>query len=86
MYTCTSLYIQGPYTRLVNIPLNNYTTNEDPFLWQDKRGYYHLLMHHFTFWGVPFAANHAYSRDAITWLATTTYIISSLAMLCYAML
>jgi hypothetical protein len=41
--------------------------DEDPFLWQDVRGNFHLLMHYFVFWGDPFVGAHAFSRDAKTW-------------------
>jgi hypothetical protein len=35
---------------------------EDPFLWQDERGHWHILMHNMEATGA-----HAFSRDAITW-------------------
>ena len=52
---------------------------EDPFLWQDERGHWHMLMHHlFNHVGDPVGA-HAFSRDAITWtksdvLPYTTFV------------
>lgn len=38
-------------------------TGEDPFLWQDERGHWHMLMHNMG-GGV---GSHAFSRDAETW-------------------
>ena len=37
---------------------------QDPFLWQDERGHWHLLMHAM---GWSSVGRHAFSRDAITW-------------------
>lgn len=36
--------LEGPYTRIQKEPLMHYRF-EDPFLWQDKRGNYHMLVH-----------------------------------------
>jgi hypothetical protein len=38
---------------------------EDPFLWQDGRGFFHMLIHGMCF--APFNAIHAYSRDGVAW-------------------
>lgn len=36
--------LEGPYKRIQSPPLFN-DGNEDPFIWQDGRGNWHLLMH-----------------------------------------
>jgi len=82
--TAPSIY--GPYTDTrphpaVNTEPHLDTGDEDPFLWQDERGHWHLLMHHLGGYnGVhePVGA-HAYSRDAVHWtksvvLPYTTFV------------
>ncbi|KAI9736135.1 MAG: hypothetical protein M1834_001019 [Cirrosporium novae-zelandiae] len=55
---------KGPYTRLHNTPL--IPQNEDPFLWRDKRGHYHMLMHSLELDGGfgygPDVGRHAYAE------------------------
>ena len=47
------------------------------FLWQDERGYWHLLMHNMNERGV--IARHAFSRDGVTnWTSSKTPPYSSL--------
>mmetsp|Transcript_11041 Transcript_11041/g.22001 ORF Transcript_11041/g.22001 Transcript_11041/m.22001 type:complete len:391 (+) Transcript_11041:43-1215(+) len=41
-------------------------TVEDPFLWQDERGHWHMLMHN-----MEAIAAHAFSRDAVTWTVSS---------------
>jgi hypothetical protein len=78
--------IYGPYTDTrarpaVNTESHPEGQDEDPFLWQDERGHWHLLMHHLGgYKGVrdPVGA-HAFSRDAIHWtksavLPYTTFV------------
>lgn len=52
----------GPYTHL-----NNGGGSEDPFIWQDKRGNYHILVHSLEpevgFGGGPKVGRHAFSRS-----------------------
>lgn len=38
---------------------------EDPFLWQNAAGHYHMLIHGMCF--APFNALHTYSRDGVSW-------------------
>jgi hypothetical protein len=57
----------GPYTRLNNhMPIFR-NPNEDPFLWRDKRGNFHLLLHSLEpdggFGEGPKVGRHAYSRS-----------------------
>jgi len=42
---------------------------EDPFLWQDERSHWHMLMHNMGGGGV---GSHAYSRDAVNWVRSST--------------
>ena len=57
-------HFTGPYRRLHPIPLF-IKSNEDPFLWQDHRGHWHLLMHSLEEGGGydgPMVGRHAYAR------------------------
>ena len=38
---------------------------EDPFLWQNSAGHFHMLIHGMCF--APFNAIHAFSRDGVAW-------------------
>ena len=55
----------GPYHRIYNHPLFS-DGNEDPFLWRDKRGHFHMLMHSLEagggFGDGPKVGRHAYAR------------------------
>lgn len=60
--------IDGPYTRIQKDPLMMYRY-EDPFIWQDKRGHYHMLVHSQRdtgaggLPGVKSVGRHAYARQ-----------------------
>ena len=58
---------EGPYARLNNHKPIFPNPNEDPFLWRDKRGNFHLLMHSLEpdggFGDGPKIGRHAYSRS-----------------------
>ena len=41
-------------------------SGEDPYLWQDERGHWHMLMHNMG--GSGGVGSHAYSADAVTWV------------------
>lgn len=60
---------KGPYTRITGQPLFP-NGNEDPHVYQDKRGNWHLLMHSLEagggFGGGPKVGRHAFSRDFMT--------------------
>jgi hypothetical protein len=61
---------RGPYTPLFTTPIVH-PESEDPFIWQDPRGNFHLLTnvntyHHRCAQGVP-CGGHAWSTDALTW-------------------
>jgi hypothetical protein len=43
-------------------------TGEDPFLWQDERGHFHMIMHNM---GGP-VGSHAFSRDGVRWDRSAT--------------
>ena len=57
---------KGPYVKLQTDPVfeNN---NEDPFVWRDKRGHYHMLLHSLEldggFGAGPKVGRHAFARD-----------------------
>ena len=55
----------GPFTRSHSQPLSN-EANEDPFLWRDKRGNYHMLMHYLGpgggSTGGPQVGHHAFTK------------------------
>ena len=57
---------RGPYRLVATDSFASWggsTANaEDPFLWVDRRGYWHALYE-----GNPMPGAHAYSRDGITW-------------------
>ena len=56
----------GPYTRLSSTPLLPSHPNEDPFIWRDKRGHFHMLTHSLEegggFGDGPKVGRHAYAR------------------------
>lgn len=56
---------EGPYTRVQADPIFS-AVNEDPFLWRDKRGNYHLLLHSLEpeggFGKGPKVGRHAFAR------------------------
>ena len=51
---------------------------EDPFLWQNAAGYFHMLIHGMCY--APFNAIHAFSRDGVAWalaeIAPYTYAVN----------
>ncbi|KAG0647832.1 hypothetical protein D0Z07_5974 [Hyphodiscus hymeniophilus] len=55
----------GPYTKTQSLPLFS-APNEDPFIWRDKRGHFHMLTHSLepdgSFGSGPKVGRHAYSR------------------------
>ena len=55
----------GPYTKIQSQPLFS-APNEDPFIWRDKRGHFHMLTHSLEpeggFGDGPKVGRHAYSR------------------------
>ena len=57
-------HYSGPYHRLHSHPIfDDY--NEDPFLWRDKRGHFHMLTHSLEDgggFGGPMVGRHAYAR------------------------
>jgi len=60
---------KGPYSRISKQPIFM-NANEDPFIWIDARGKYHLLMHSLESGGGfsgPKVGRHAYSHDGISW-------------------
>ncbi|KAF2100279.1 hypothetical protein NA57DRAFT_73890 [Rhizodiscina lignyota] len=56
----------GPYHKLEKNPIFP-NPNEDPFIWRDKRGHYHMLSHSLEplggFGSGPNVGRHAYSKD-----------------------
>ena len=58
-------HYRGPYHRLHSSPLFP-NPNEDPFVWRDKRGHFHLLAHSLetggSFGDGPRVGRHAYAR------------------------
>jgi hypothetical protein len=48
----------GPYTRVTDSPILPTTTGEDPFIWTDSAGNYHILFHNFNSSAV---GSHAFS-------------------------
>jgi len=62
----TAPTFKGPYTRLHKQPIFG-DSNEDPFVWRDKRGNYHMLTHSLEpnggfGWG-PNVGRHAYATE-----------------------
>ena len=58
----------GPFIKQAN-PIAAFTGNEDPFLWQDERGY-HILMHGKLvcgYAGVGTCGSLGYSADLVNW-------------------
>ena len=58
---------EGPYVRLNNHKPIFHNPNEDPFLWRDKRGNFHMLLHSLEpdggFGDGPKVGRHAFSRS-----------------------
>lgn len=54
---------RGPFERVSDAPIFP-DINEDPGLFRDKRGNFHILTHDFK---APATGGHAVSRDGITW-------------------
>lgn len=56
----------GPYTRAHNFPVFE-EPNEDPFVWRDKRGHFHMLLHSLLpdggFGTGPNVGRHAFARS-----------------------
>jgi len=52
---------KGPYVRTSSTPVFD-DINEDPGLFRDARGNFHMLTHYFTTTG-----GHAFSRDGLSW-------------------
>jgi len=52
---------KGPYTRVVDSSLFT-VSNEDPFVWQETDGHFHMLTHYFAGGG-----GHAFSADGVNW-------------------
>jgi len=52
---------KGPYTRVVEGSLFT-VSNEDPFVWRDTNGHFHMLTHYFAGGG-----GHAFSADGVNW-------------------
>jgi hypothetical protein len=69
----------GPYTRAQTAPVFA-APNEDPFLWRDKRGHFHMLLHSLQpgggFGDGPKVGCHAYAK---TWDGTWTFNDRTLA-------
>lgn len=61
----TARHYTGPYTKIQAQPLFS-APNEDPFIWRDKRGHFHMLTHSLEpeggFGDGPKVGRHAYSR------------------------
>eukprot|EP00041_Stephanoeca_diplocostata_P020352 m.453628 g.453628 ORF g.453628 m.453628 type:complete len:513 (+) comp21552_c0_seq2:152-1690(+) len=67
---------EGPWTELAPITISPTTRKgvsaawEDPFLWQDERGHWHILSHTYTREGagpLNSISGHLFSRDLIHW-------------------
>ncbi|KAM3530301.1 hypothetical protein MY4038_004983 [Beauveria bassiana] len=74
---------RGPYRRVQPDPVF-LADNEDPFVWRDKRGHWHMLTHSLEaeggFGNGPKVGRHAYARDyAGPWTLSTTTQRRSLA-------
>jgi len=64
----------GPYTDARAQPAISTHTGEDPFLWQDERGHWHMLMHNMG----GAVGSHAFSRDAKNWTRSADQPYTSL--------
>ena len=57
----------GPYERLNNQQPMFHNANEDPFVWRDRRGHWHMLLHSLEAGGAfgdgPRVGRHAYARS-----------------------
>jgi len=62
---------KGPYTRLRTTPIFETDGAEDPFLWQDIDGLFHLLFNDKWEDSVG-VGGHAYSHDGINWVFSNT--------------
>ena len=74
---------QGPYRSVTPgrlfAPSPWDPSDEDPFLWQDKRGNFHMLLHHQDNQANQlYLGAHAYSRDGITWTWSPTIAYTKL--------
>merc|ERR1712146_838459 len=52
----------GPFRRPSDEPLPLQGNHEDPFIFRDGRGNFHMLTHYFAT-----AGGHAFSRDGLSW-------------------
>ena len=57
---------RGPYTQHSMIGNASSPRVEDPFLWRDTKGFYHVIFHKFTD-EHPNCGGHAFSRDGVHW-------------------
>jgi len=66
MNVAVAEHFAGPYKRLHSQPIFS-EQNEDPFIWRDKRGNYHMLMHSLeadgAFGSGPKVGRHAFARE-----------------------
>jgi hypothetical protein len=73
-YVSLAVAPQGTATRVFlddrASPAIDQHAGEDPFLWQDDRGHFHVLMHNMG--DADQVASHAFSRDSFTWTLSRT--------------
>jgi hypothetical protein len=72
----------GPWKELAGMgrpkPFGNNTGMEDPMIWQDHNGHFHILAHAFTQadWPAQMVSAHAFSHDARHWTWSTEHPFS----------
>ena len=71
--------VGGPFVDSRPQPAIEEGFSEDPYLWQDERGWYHMLMHGGPAPGKKYPRTagqlvgaHAFSRDAVSWTKSAT--------------
>ena len=69
---------RGPYTQHSMIGNASSPRVEDPFLWRDTKGFYHVIFHKFTD-EHPNCGGHAFSRDGFHWTLSNSVAFTTTA-------
>ena len=67
---------RGPYTQHSMIGNASSPRVEDPFLWRDTKGFYHVIFHKFTD-EHPNCGGHAFSRDGFHWTLSNSVALTT---------
>ncbi len=83
MFRSDSGDVAGPWTKVMDLPKSppGMGTYEDPFLYLDKRGNWHIIFHSWNHTNDDNIAGHYYSTDGLNWITSTVQPYGNTAML-----